>query len=273
MSIAGSIGLPVLIDLLRGDRRQPGDGPWRRLPQWEAGAAFWLLFSAAGLLFVFETPGVLSHRLAPTRSIQFEEHRAALRDSVGPGATAMINRGSLSVFMSATLRSAGLQSVALSTGEGHAAISWPTYAVLLAWMTIGGSIAGTAGGMRTSTLLWLMICLFIRGSGKSASWLDVRRRLRRGLALTVLIWVGAETLACLALAWCTEGRAPDVVFDAAAAFNNTGLSSGLMVHLTGTGMLVMMLTMIVGRWLPILVWIRIVHPLIARANQDAKEMK
>ena len=199
LTIAGSLGVPVLIDLIRGTA---GRGPipqpvWRGLASWEAGGALVLLVLGAGLLFFFETPRVVPERLVSARPVDFGEGRVSIRDDIGPRA-----RWSMSAFQSATLRSAGLQSFPLSQG----AISWPSYGVMLLWMMIGGSSGGVAGGMRLSALLLVAMTLFAR----RLAWAtpggdDVRSRILRRCVWWALLWLLLNVTVVLILALVTDG--------------------------------------------------------------------
>lgn len=136
--------------------------PWHNVPAWEAAAALALLVIPALLLFFFETPWGpriawrLPENWAPARPIELEGGGISLRDDMNHP-----TRWTLCVLISATARSAGLQSISLSEGT----ISWPTFGLLLLLMLIGGSAGGVAGGMRTTGLLlfastWLRRRLF-----------------------------------------------------------------------------------------------------------------
>lgn len=249
LAIAGSLGIPVLLDLIRG-AGGPGTLPqpaWRRLASWEAGAALAMLVLGASLLFFFETPRVVPDRMVPSRPVDFGEGRVSIRDDIGHGA-----RWSMSAFQSATLRSAGLQSFPLSQG----AISWPSYGMMLLWMMIGGSAGSVAGGMRLSVLLLLAMALLVKRSAWAMPRGEaVRNSLLRGCIRWVMLWLLLNVTVVLVLASVTDGTWYECVFEAVAAFNSVGLSTGLSLHLTWGGRLVMIVIMILGRLLPIAFWL------------------
>jgi Trk-type K+ transport system membrane component len=49
------------------------------------------------------------------------------------------------------------------------------------------------------------------------------------------------------------------VFESVAAMNGVGLSTGLSLHLTWAGRLVMIGVMVVGCWAPVVFWARLVE--------------
>lgn len=271
LSIAGSIGMPVILDLLLGLRTPkagaPGSRtpalepsvssiPWRRVPSWEAAFAFLLLLAGACLLFVFEAPWrsevvwSIPESWVPQRPLVFGEGRASLRDGMPAGI-----RWTLGVFISSTLRSAGLQSVSLSEG----ALSWPSYGLVLLWMAVGGGVGGVAGGLRATVLSVLAVCLFSRKRTWAAhpGGLAVRRLLGRSVFQLLLLSALLNAAAVGALRW-SSGAAPyDIVFEAVAAANSVGLSTGLSMHLTWLGHIVIIVVMIAGRLLPIICWLSV----------------
>ncbi len=254
LSIAGSLGIPILLDLMRSSEGKehktaiPISRPvWRRLPQWEAGGALAMLVIGAGLFYLFETPRFVPDHFVPSRPVDFGEGRVSIRDDIGHRA-----RWSMSVFISASLRSAGLQSIPLSQG----AVSWPTYGVMVAWMIVGGSAAGVAGGMRLSTLLLIaMSILFGRVSWATLGGPAVRMLLLRATLRWVMLWLLLNVTAVLVLAATTDGTRYERIFEAIAALNNVGLSTGLSLHLTWAGRLAMIGMMILGRLLPLAFWL------------------
>lgn len=251
LTIAGSLGLPIIIDILKG-RAATGEGSgsnrelaavrsWRRLPQWEAGGAFIMMTAATALLWFCETPGRLPETLVPPRPIEFGNSQIALRDDMNPGA-----RWSLAVYVSATIRSAGMQSTPMVEGS----VSWPSFALLMAWMIVGGSAGGVAGGLRATSLLLFAICMLAAGSNRT----EARHRVLRAIGLFIPMWLAVNLVAVGLLAAATDGDWYELAFESVAAVNSVGLSTGLSVHLTWTGRLAMILIMLTGRVLPLLFW-------------------
>lgn len=270
LALAGSLGLPVIHDLLRGPASQTKtathapnapDAPWLSLPAWEAGAAFWMLVAGALVLAVCETPGVMPDAMTFKRPFEFGQGQLSLRDDIGFNA-----RASLSIHVSAMLRSAGIQSIALSEGG----LTVPSYLLMLGWMMVGGSITGTAGGFRISTLVLLVLLLLPNRAWQSRpDCTGLRRRVMRSLAGFVVLWLGLTAGTVLMLGVLTDGSRYQIAFDGVAALNNVGLTTGLIVHLSWPARLFMIIAMIVGRLAPLIFWARLCMQFKAAAQGDA----
>ena len=257
LSIAGSLSLPVILDLVLGIRRSSPATPappWRRLPAWEAGGAFTLLFVGAALLFIFEMPWAphvtwrLPDSWIPSRPLHFGDEQVAMRDEMSPAM-----RWTTAVFVSATLRSAGLQSMSVMQG----AISWPSYGLILLWMFIGGSAGGVAGGLRTTCLLLIGICVLSRSRAwaSPAGGAEARRVLLRSVLVFTPLWLLVNAACVAALAAATEATRYEVLFEGVAACNSVGLSTGLSLHLSWIGRMILILVMLAGRALPVVFWL------------------
>lgn len=265
LSVIGSVGLPVILALLprRRDRAGPdgpvgptrSPGPWRSLPQWEIGAALVLLLAGAWLLFFCETPwrpGVvwrLPDSWAPARPVDSGSAHVSLRDAMPYS-----QRWTLSVFLSATLRSAGLQSTLVSRG----ALSWPSYGLLLIWMFIGGGAGGVGGGIRTTAIVLIVRCLVGRRAWRSVPGGETaRRRLLTAVLAFVPLWLVVNAASVGLLAVVSEGTGYEVVLESVAACNSVALSTGLSLHLTWAGRAGMILTLIAGRLVPVAYWLAV----------------
>jgi trk system potassium uptake protein TrkH len=224
------------------------------LPQCEAAFAFVLLIAGAAGLWFCETPWRpeivwrLPDAWTPDRPVDFGTNQIPMRDDMSYGA-----RWTRAVLVSTTLRSAGIQSIPVS----HGALSWPSYGLLLTWMFLGGSAGGVAGGMRTSGLLLAGICLFTRRRRWSSQpgGTAARRTILRASLLFVPLWLAVNAAAIGLLAVTSEGTPYELILDGNAACNNVGLSTGLSLHLTVAGRMVMILTMTAGRFIPVWYWL------------------
>ncbi len=256
VALAGSLGIPVLHDLIRGgaapsDPKSPSTrtavAPWLSLPAWEAGAAFWFLVAGAIILAVCESPGYMPDVLTFTRPFEFGMQQMSLRDDIGLPA-----RASLAIHISAMLRSTGIQSIALAEGG----VTIPSYALMLGWMMVGGSIAGTAGGLRLSTLILPALYWFSNPSAWNTrlGGSPTRASLARKLVLFALFWLVlcAATIGILGL--LTDASTYQIVFDGVAALNNVGFTTGLIVHVSWPGRVFLMIVMIAGRLIPLYFW-------------------
>jgi Trk-type K+ transport system membrane component len=119
--------------------------------------------------------------------------------------------------------------------------------VLILLMMIGGNSAGTAGGLKATTVVELVngVRAALRG-----------RRVRRSFGVAAawaMIYLGIVLVGFLLLVW----RVPDVTADralflAVSAVSNVGLSHDA-IAVTGTGLYVLSTLMLAGRIAPLLV--------------------
>lgn len=259
LAITGSIGLPIILDLLVGggksddatNKKKVSSSiapPRLRLPTCEAVVALILLFSASILLFYFETPGTHFAAMTPPRPFELGGDQKILQENQSPP-----ERWRTAVFVGATLGSAGMQSIPVSQGT----ISWPSFALMLLWMTIGGSAIGVAGGLRTSAFILLGLSVFSSQSAwrVDANGLILRRTLIRRLSIFIPTWLGLCLLSAVTLAAVSQGTIYEIVFDSIAAFNGVGLSTGLALHLTWLGRIVMILLMVGGKCIAAIFWL------------------
>lgn len=261
LAIVGSLGLPFLLDLILPQPREDtpidsgasarGQGAsnlrarLRRLPEFETLAATFLLGIGAILLWYFEHPMSKTAAVAPARAMESAEERVSLGDAPAS------QRWAISLFVSSMLRSAGIQSVPVSSGS----ISWFTFWLMLILMFLGGSAAGVGGGVRTGigTMWWLM-----RGTTRTEhAAIDLRRQLYQRIALftcaAVVVNVGAVGACVLftGATWYESG------IEATAAIGNVSFSTGLSLHLTPIGRFMMIGLYVVGRFGPVLFWLSV----------------
>lgn len=265
LATLGSIGLPVVWMLVRpgapggptrgsDPRPRPAPTALQSLPQAEAGTAFLILALSAGMIFLCETPQFLPERLVPSRPLDLGSSQAPLRDEPQHG-----QRWRLAVFTAVTLRSAGLQSFPVSEG----ALSWPGVGLFLLLMALGGSAAGVAGGMRTTSLIAPLL-LLLRSSQAREDAPSNRRsglpsshlRLAGRALLWIPLWGLFVSVVGLMLGLTAEATRYEIAFDAVTAAGNVNLSTGLIPHLPWPARLSLIASMILGRWLPIAFWCR-----------------
>ena len=151
-------------------------------------------------------------------------------------------------FQSVTCRTAGFAAI---PQEGLTAAG-ATVSVLL--LFVGGSPVGTAGGVKTTTLMVLAVTAYCTIVGRrqiglfdrSFSSATIRKAVAVvGMSLTVL--VGSTLL----LALVTEAPLADVLYETASATATVGLTRGLTPHLNVWGKLIVITTMYFGRIGPI----------------------
>ena len=154
----------------------------------------------------------------------------------------------VSFFQSITTRTAGFASI---SQESLTSASSFTSLIL---MSIGGSPVGTAGGMKTVTLVVLICSAFatIRNKkdvalfGRSISQFSIRK------AIAVYVMFMAICISStLLLMYTQNGSMLDVIYETVSATATVGLSRGFTSSLDIFGKLVIIITMYLGRVGPI----------------------
>jgi trk system potassium uptake protein TrkH len=154
-------------------------------------------------------------------------------------------------FQSVSARTAGFNTVDI------ASMSPAGKAVLIMLMTIGGSPGSTAGGIKTVTLVMLVMVV----------WVTLRKRteveifgrairlavVSRAITLTV-IYIVALIVMMMALT-ITERNSGftllDIAFETASALGTVGLSAGITASLSTAGKLIITMAMLIGRLGPL----------------------
>ncbi len=258
LAIAGSLGIPILYELLAGKSLPNSASNIRlgRIATFDAFAAFILLLLTSAALFYLEHPASVLGAHRPPIPFEPSVNQPAMVDSRGAPWV-------LAVLVSATIRSAGLQSIPASIGT----LSWGSYGLILASMFVGGSVAGTAGGIRTS-----MFGLIFTASSEKERASSPRKQqpgsLRKLLFSRVLMGVGLWIVFNLAgtalLSATTNADRYDTAFEAIAAINNVGMTTGLSTHLTTNGRLVAIILMLTGRIWPLYFWANTISKIMDR---------
>jgi trk system potassium uptake protein TrkH len=147
-------------------------------------------------------------------------------------------------FQSVTTRTAGFNSVDI------AALRPATISLVIALMFVGGSPGGTAGGVKTTTAVVLLLAVVsaVRGRWTAAAF---GRRLshRTVYKAASILTVGALTLAFALFALqITQTMDPGVaLFETVSALGTVGLSIGGTAELDGVGKILVMFCMFAGR--------------------------
>ena len=155
-----------------------------------------------------------------------------------------------SLFQSITARTAGFNTVNMAEMSDGSKL-W-----MCVLMTIGGSPASTAGGVKTVTVAMLVL----------VAWCQLRRRkeievFRRSISLTVIgravtiamLYLGLLTTVTIALC-AVQGpgfRFIDLLFESASACGTVGLSTGVTPDLSLPGKFVIIAGMFIGRLGPL----------------------
>ncbi len=153
-----------------------------------------------------------------------------------------------SLFQSVTLRTAGFATI---SQEYFRPASCMAYLIL---MFVGGSPAGTAGGIKTVTVVLLFASMFANIRGKSDVVVMHRKisddTIRRCVAIAVFS-LSALFLLTMALLAVEQSNFLDTVYEMTSAIATVGLSRGLTGALGPAGKLIVTLTMYLGRTGPI----------------------
>jgi len=256
--ILGGLGLPVLEDcgryLWRTVKRVLGRA---RMPRPSLSLHSKIAIRATAALLVIGAGGLMLF------STEAQPPKLERNPTYGPGWTIRQDpkrfRNMLfgprlreSVLQSITARTAGFNTIDMEKDLTDASRLW-----MCGLMIVGGSPAGTAGGMKTVTFAVLIL----------AAWSMIRRRkeievhrrtisatlLRRAAAMALLYmtFVGTVTLLlCLAM---PRWDFMKLFFEACSACGTVGLSAGLTGQLSLMGKLVVIFAMLAGRVGPLAV--------------------
>lgn len=150
-----------------------------------------------------------------------------------------------SIFQSVTTRTAGFQTIP----QENFSISSQLVSVIL--MFIGGSSAGTAGGVKTTTIAVIVLMVLSAVRGREHTEVFERtiptNTIRKAFTITtisVVIVVGATML--LSVLQPLE-RAMPLLYETVSALATVGLSQGLTGSLTIPAKLLMIVMMFIGR--------------------------
>ena len=169
-----------------------------------------------------------------------------------------------SAFQSTTLRTAGFSSIEQNE------LTTAGKFVSICYMFVGGSPASTAGGIKTTTLAILILCVmnFIVGKNeinvfkKNISF-DVLRRAIVIFAISIFIIITAvlglliseislqEEMYSSQIAEFRTFSFMDIFFETISAFGTVGLSLGITAKLSALGKFIIACLMIIGRLGPI----------------------
>lgn len=151
-------------------------------------------------------------------------------------------------FQSVTTRTAGFASISQKGLTGASVM------VSLVLMFIGGSPVGTAGGIKTVTLVALFATAFATFKNKNEVTLFHRQLSKRSISKAVAVAGMAFFilfLSTLALSLATDAPLTDVLYETVSATATVGLSRDLTPLLNTVGKLIIIVTMYLGRVGPI----------------------
>jgi trk system potassium uptake protein len=221
-AIAGGLGFPVLVELLRRAGRPRQWTVHTRLTVY--GSAVLLLIGAAAFL-------------------TFEWNNDDTIGPLGPGGKL------LAAFTGSVMpRTAGFNSV------DYGSVDPETLAITDILMFIGGGSASTAGGIKVSTFFLLAFVIWAEVRAEQDVNIAHRRisTATQRQALTVaLLSVGMVASGTLALLLLTNEPFDGVLFESISAFATVGLTTGITPDLPDSAQVVVMALMFIGRIGPI----------------------
>lgn len=154
----------------------------------------------------------------------------------------------VSFFQSTTLRTAGFATVDM------AGLYDATKLVMSVLMFIGGSPAGTAGGIKTVTLA--IMILYVHSLVQGSDHVRIMKRtiseqvVKRSLTIAIVSFF-ISIVGLLILAMSENIAFIDLVFEVFSAFATVGLTAGVTPILTEIGKIVIIILMYIGRIGPI----------------------
>ena len=164
------------------------------------------------------------------------------------GNMTLFDKVQVSLFQSITTRTAGFATVPQENLTGAASI------VSLILMFIGGSPVGTAGGVKTVTVVVLLCSAFATIKNKQKATLFNRtvssHSIRKAVAVVTMFFIVMLTSIIL-LSVSTDAAVIDVIYESVSATATVGLSKSLTADLNLAGKLVIIATMYFGRVGPI----------------------
>ena len=173
----------------------------------------------------------------------FEYHNPATIGNLSGG-----NKILAAMFESVTLRTAGFQTIPQEN------FTEATTMLALLWMFIGGSPSGTAGGVKTVTMIILILSMLaaVRGTDEVRAF---HRKIsdnyvRRAVAVIVVFFVALIAVS-MALFITEDGEFIDILFEATSAMATVGLTRGFTGSLSTVGKWIIIVAMYLGRLGPI----------------------
>jgi len=154
-------------------------------------------------------------------------------------------------FQSISARTAGFNSIDIK------ALSGLSKSVLMILMFIGGSPGSTAGGIKTVTLVVIIMAVY--ATIRKRSEVEVFKRsipmVTVGKALTIILLFAVVLLSATFLLSITERKnnfdESDIVFEVSSALGTVGLSCGITGQLSTPGKIIIIITMLIGRLGPL----------------------
>lgn len=152
------------------------------------------------------------------------------------------------LFQSVSPRTAGFNTIALESMKDASKF------MMIILMFIGGSPAGTAGGIKTIAAGVLVLCTIsaVRGRDSTEAF---RRRIPlktvlRSLAI-IMISLGVVLGITILLSFTEEALFLDLLFEAVSGFATVGSTLGVTANLSFIGKIIIIINMFIGRLGPV----------------------
>ena len=152
------------------------------------------------------------------------------------------------LFQSVSPRTAGFNTITLTEMAPASKL------MMIILMFIGGSPAGTAGGIKTVTVGVLILCARSTIKGRESTVVYERRIPRAVIsrALTVVIIAITVVIGTLMILTMTENIPfMDLLFEVVSAFATVGSTLGVTPNLTVIGKIIIIILMFIGRLGPV----------------------
>ena len=160
----------------------------------------------------------------------------------------LFDKWQVALFQSITTRTAGFASIPQENLTGASSI------LSLILMFIGGSPVGTAGGVKTVTIIVLLCSAFATIRNKNQATIFHRtissQSIRKAVAVVTMFSIVMLSSIVL-LAMSTDAPILDIIYESVSATATVGLSKNLTSKLNLIGKLVIIATMYFGRVGPI----------------------
>lgn len=229
--IVSGLGFPVYWEIVRVVKTRKSCGKRTMLSRLNVHAK--MVFSVTALLIATGT----------ILTLLFEYHNPSTIGNLSFPKKVMA-----SLFQSVTLRTAGFATI---NQAYFREVSCMVYLVL---MFIGGSPAGTAGGVKTVTIGLLLISMWDDITGRKEANIFHRKisdhYIRRSVAIVTFSF-SVLVLLTIVLMYVQDYNFVDTVYEMTSAIATVGLSRGLTGALNPVGKGIVILTMYLGRIGPI----------------------
>lgn len=179
------------------------------------------------------------------------------------GALTLKEKVLAALFQSVSPRTAGFATITLAD------MTTTSKLFTMVLMFIGGSPAGTAGGIKTVTMGVLIICAISTLKGNKNATVFKRRISFTAIsrALTIVMIAGTVVAVVIGLLSITEDfSCMDITFETVSAFATVGTSLGVTPYLSFIGKAIIIVVMFIGRLGPITIAVA----LMVRQNRKDK---